>query len=173
MTGPLYVGNQGITSGTDIFGFLPVNNTTQVVQNNTQTQMFQPIGFSSGIAGSVRATSPAVIPAATITQEFVGPGTCNITYEITGVDPDGNTIGSNDIESVTATIRFPWQGVLARRALRGRYKLPCLPHGGLCRMRFACVRSMDGFGIEYELPVLPGCGSGRRWLNTAVDNKRR
>lgn len=69
---------------------LPITNTTNVAQTNGQYQFGSAIGFTSGIYGPVQALPVPNIPAPTLTGEL--GGSCSITYEVAGVDADGNGV---------------------------------------------------------------------------------
>lgn len=103
---PLYIGNSGVGTSA-IYGFLPIYNTTNVVQTNIPTQMRTPIGLGSGVSGNVEAVQPSAIGAPTLTSEFLGSGPCSITYVITGTDMDGNAIPGTNATISNLPIQ-PW-----------------------------------------------------------------
>lgn len=105
-TGQVYIGTSAAGGG-PFFGFYPLLNSTNIPQANVPSEMQSQEGFGSGIAGNVEAVAPATIPAATLTPTFMPSGPCSITYDITGIDQDGNTVAGTNV-TATGLEPFPW-----------------------------------------------------------------
>lgn len=94
---PIYIGNLAVDSVANIGQPIPISNTTNVAQTNGAYEFGFPMGFAGPIYGQVKVTPVANLPAPVLNGP--GGGTCSITYEIVGTDPDGATI-----PGATATI---------------------------------------------------------------------
>lgn len=85
---PLQIGVPGGRSdGTNFV--IPVNNTSQLIQDSAPHEITATIGVGGGISGVLAAIPPANVGAPSMFPVFVGSGPCSITYQVTGVDQDG------------------------------------------------------------------------------------
>jgi hypothetical protein len=112
ISGPLYIGSNGVPPHST-FGFLPISNSTNVIQSSIAGEIRQPFGFASGISGNIEAVQPATVGVPVLTSEFIGSGSCSVTYEIAGTDTDGNAVpGTTATISGLATAPWPFPGTI-------------------------------------------------------------
>lgn len=104
---PIQITSSEYTSGQG-FAPLTLGNTTYVAQTNGSYEFSSPMGFISSLYGQTKVQPTANITGTTGTGQQ--GGSCSITYEVTGVDPDGGIVTGN---TVTITgLTFPLAGLV-------------------------------------------------------------
>lgn len=102
--GPVYIDGVHALSPSGGVGLpIPIVDTTLLAQTNAPQQFGSPVGFTAPIYGPIISVPVPAIGAPSASGEF--GGSCNITYDIVGVDADGNAVAGTPT-AVTGILEF-------------------------------------------------------------------